>query len=289
MPPSIQIMVLMVCRNRRDTTMAAIDRLKRQEGTSIAASIAVFDDASTDGTPEAIAQHHPDVRLVHGDGTAFWNGGLHQLWSEVRDTPVDAFLWLNDDTFLDDDALMRLATVWEAVADEDRRAVLVGATRGKDGVVTYSGYDVARTPFAFRLRRVLPHATSTMPVTTFNGNVVLIGRGVVDAIGINDPGFFHNLGDLDYGLRARGAGISVLLLPGTLGVCESNAAKLNRGYGSPQLSVFDQWRKVRTHHGLPPRSWLRFTRRHSGKWWPLHFILPYRHLLRVWHWRSSGR
>lgn len=282
--PSFSILVLIICRNRREMTMAAIDRLKRQQGTAIKVTTAVFDDASTDGTPEAIAQSHPEVLVMHGDGTAFWNGGLHQLWSEVRDAPVDAFLWLNDDTFLDEDALTRLVAVWKKATVADRRAILVGATRGEDGTVSYSGYNVARTPFAFRLQRVLPHATATTPVTTFNGNVVLIGRGAVDSIGINDPGFFHNLGDVDYGLRARKADIPVLLLPGTLGVCESNAAKRDRGYGSPRLSVRDQWRKVNTHHGLPLRSWWRFTRRHSGKWWLLHFTLPYRHLLRVWKW-----
>jgi GT2 family glycosyltransferase len=277
----------MVCRNRRETTLAAIDRIKRQQG-ALAASIAVFDDASTDGTPEAIARRYPDVRLVHGDGAAFWNAGLHQLWSAVRDSPVDAFLWLNDDTFLDEDALSRLAAAWEAARGTERHAILVGATRDEQGVVSYSGYDVERTPFAFRLQRVLPHATAMIPVTTFNGNVVLIGHGAVAMIGLNDPGFFHNLGDVDYGLRAQRAGLPVLLLPGTLGICEANAAKRDHGYGSPRLSVRDQWRKVNTHHGLPFRSWWRFTRRHSGWWWPLHFAIPYRHLLRFWKLRSAA-
>ncbi|WP_234831590.1 glycosyltransferase family 2 protein [Sphingobium yanoikuyae] len=287
--PSFSILVLIVCRNRREMTIAAIERIKRQRGAAISVAIAVFDDASTDGTPEAITERHPDVLLVHGDGAAFWNGGLYQLWSEVRDVPVDAFLWLNDDTFLDEDALARIMTAWDTVADSDQRTILVGATRDEDGTVSYSGYDVVRTPLAFRLQRVLPHATATTPVTTFNGNSVLIGRGVVEAIGINDPGFFHNLGDVDYGLRAREAGIPVLLLPGTLGMCESNVAKRDRGYGSPQLSVWDQWRKVNTHHGLHRQSWWRFTRRHSGKWWLLHFALPYRHLFRVWKWKSSSQ
>lgn len=283
--PSLSILVLIVCRNRRDTTLAAIDRIKRQEGAA-EVSIAVFDDASTDGTPEAIEQRYPDVRVEHGDGNAFWNGGLYQLWSAVRDSPVDAFLWLNDDTFLDDDALKRLAAAWKATGATEGRVILTGATRGEDGAISYSGYDVTPTPLAFRLQRVMPDAAVMTPVTTFNGNVVLVGRGAVTAIGLNDPGFFHNLGDVDYGLRARRAGIPVFLLPGTVGVCESNAAKLKRGYGSPVLGLREQWRKVNTHHGLPFRSWWRFTRRHSGKWWPLHFAIPYRHLLRFWKTRS---
>ncbi|MCD2317282.1 glycosyltransferase family 2 protein [Sphingomonas sp. IC-11] len=277
----------MVCRNRRETTLAAIDRIKRQQG-STAVTIAVFDDASKDGTPEAIAQRYPDVRLVHGDGNAFWNGGLYQLWSAVRDAPVDAFLWLNDDTFLDPDAFVRLTAAWQETDSADARLILVGATRESDGAISYSGYDVVPTPFAFRLQRVAPDATEMTPVATFNGNVVLVGRGAVAALGLNDPGFFHNLGDVDYGLRARRMGVPVFLLPSTLGVCDSNAAKRDRGYGSPKLGVHDQWRKVNTHHGLPFRSWWRFTRRHSGKWWPLHFALPYRHLLRFWKLRSSA-
>jgi GT2 family glycosyltransferase len=250
-------------------------------------AIAVFDDASTDGTPEAILQRYPDVTIVYGDGNAFWNGGLYQLWSEVQEAPVDAFLWLNDDTFLDDDALMRLTSAFVTIGREDRRAILVGATRGEDGQVSYSGYDVVHSPFAFRLKRVFPDVSTPKPVTTFNGNVVLIGRGALSIVGLNDPSFFHNLGDVDYGLRAQRAGVPILLLPGTLGVCDSNVAKRDRGYGSPHLSLRDQWRKVNTHHGLPFRSWWRFTRRHSGKWWPVQFILPYRHLLRFWKLRST--
>lgn len=274
----------MVCRNRRDTTLGAIERVKRQTSDA-AITIALFDDASTDGTIEAIAAHYPEIQVVHGDGEAFWNGGLHQLWSAKRTAAVDAFLWLNDDSWLDDDALTRLIATWrvQQTKQRDRRLILVGATRDADGAVSYSGYDAVRSPFAFRLERVEPDATVAKPVSTFNGNIVLIGRGVVDAIGLNDPKFFHNLGDIDYGLRARHAGVPIFLLPGTLASCESNTAKFQGGYGSPHLSVMAQWRKVNSHHGLPFRSWWHFTRRHSGSFWPLHFLIPYRHLVKFWN------
>lgn len=280
--PPFSILVLLVCHNRRETTIAAIDRIKQQKSAA-KVEIAVFDDASTDGTPEAITQIYPEIHLFHGTGSAYWNGGLYQLWSSVLHISVDAYLWLNDDTYLDVDALARIV----AAASSSNRSILVGATRNGDGAISYSGYDVVPTPFAFRLKRVLPDLTATIPVTTFNGNVVLIARDVVKMIGLNDPRFFHNLGDVDYGLRARRAGIPVLLLPGTFGLCESNVAKKDRGYGSPRLGLADQWRKVNTHHGLPFRSWWHFTRQHSGKWWPLHFVLPYRHLLRFWKLHSS--
>lgn len=279
----LSILVLMVCRNRRETTLKAIERIRLQ-APIISVSIALFDDASDDGTPQAVTSAHPDVTIVHGDGNAFWNGGMHQLWSQVKDTEVDAFLWLNDDTWLDEDAFERLETNWCEMARQDggKSFILVGATRDTDGSVSYGGYDVEDTPLAFRLKPVSPLNSGLRPITTFNGNVVLVSKAAAKRIGINDPAYFHNLGDVDYGLRAMEAGIPVMLLPGTIGDCESNKAKSQRGYGSPLLSVREQWRKVNTHHGLPFRSWLHFTRRHSGAYWPLHFLLPYRHLLFFW-------
>ncbi len=280
--PLFRLLVLIVCRNRRDVTLRAIERIKNQGG-NIRAEISVFDDASDDGTPEQINSRFPDVSVVHGSGNAFWNGGLHQLWSTVRDEPVDAFLWLNDDTLLDEDAFARLEHAWRLsyARHADNRFILVGSTRDSEGAISYGGYDVIPSPFSFKLVKVEPDHEALKPVQTFNGNVVLITKAVVTAIDLNDKHFFHNLGDVDYGLRARRAGIAVELLPNTLGLCEGNEPKRLQGFGSPRLSLMQQWRKVNTHHGLPFASWLRFTRRHSGAWWPLHFFLPYRHLLNI--------
>lgn len=273
------IAVLLVCRNRRDTTVAAVRRLKQQT-VDLCHRIVLFDDASTDGTVEAVLFEAPDAVIVRGNGSAFWNGGLYQAWTRALDLQCDAFLWLNDDVELDADAFQRLAEGWRAmIARTGSTAfVLVGATRSSAGKTTYSGIRHIRTPFAFRFAAV-PPANDFINVDTFNGNIVLVPRAVVDLIGINDPAYHHNLGDMDYGLRANRAGIPVVLGPGTFGRCEINDEKSRNGFGSPALRLRDQWRKVNSHHGLPFRSWWHFTRKHSGGWWPLHFLLPYRHLI----------
>ena len=277
--------VLLVTHNRRDTTLRAVEALKGC--SSFALEVVVFDDASDDGTPEAIKECWPTATIIGGQGDAFWNGGLHRVWSAALELDPDAYLWLNDDVVLDKDALEKLRTEWDTqLASGSADFVLVGATRDAAGQMTYGGMLATRTPVSLRLE-LAPVCESIASVDTFNGNIVLVPRAVVERIGINDQNYFHNLGDVDYGLRAREAGVKILQLPGTLGVCDSNDAKKLRGYGSPQLSVFEQWKKVATHHGLPPRSWLHFTRRHSGRWWPVHFLLPYRHLLKFW--RVGGR
>lgn len=42
-----------------------------------------------------------------------------------------------------------------------------------------------------------------------NGNVVLVPKSVVDKIGIINPIYHHDLGDVDYGLTAQENGIKV--------------------------------------------------------------------------------
>lgn len=286
---SLSIAILLVCRNRRETTLSALRQVACQDA-GIDRTIYLFDDASTDGTPDAVAAEFPEVRVLQGDGNAFWNGGLHKVWSAALDAPVDAYLWLNDDVDLKDDAFARLADGWRTMEARqgNRLFILVGATHGDDGEITYAGMRSTSKRTSFRLSYARPRA-DLEPIDTFNGNIVLVPHAVVDRIGINDGHFFHNFGDFDYGLRATAAGIRVMLLPGTLGHCAGNPAKSRRGYGSPELSLAEQWRKVNTHHGLPFASWWRLTRRHSGAWWPLHFLIPYRWLLIPRRLRARGR
>lgn len=276
----LRIAVLLVAHNRREETVRALRSIASR--ASVETVPILFDDASSDGTANAAMEVRPDTIVVPGKGDAFWNGGLHQAWSRALELDVDGFLWLNDDVELDPDALDRLAGSWKVQHESGGDAfILVGATRGANGVQTYGAMACKRRLQSISFPMEL-HGKEARQVDTFNGNIVVVPKSVTDRIGINDPEFFHNFGDTDYGLRAKAAGIPVIALPDTLGVCEANLTKSARGYGSPALSVGEQWRKVNTHHGLPPRSWLRFTRRHSGALWPIHFALPYRHLFKIW-------
>lgn len=271
--------ILLVCHNRRDTTLRALRGIAAQVSAFPVRTI-LFDDASTDGTASAVRREFPATTILEGDGSAFWNGGLNQAWQRAASEPVEAFLWLNDDVELDTNAFSRLTAAWQSMRDclGHERFILAAATRDREGNVTYGGFRRERSPFAFRLKQ-MPPSDELQSIDTFNGNIVLVPRAVVDCIGINDPVFHHNLGDIDYGLRARAKGVRVMLMPQTLGICEANLAKQTGGFGSPRLTLRERWRKVNSHHGLPFKSWWHLTQRHSGPWWPLHFLLPYRKLL----------
>ena len=63
---------------------------------------------AADGTAEAVTQHHPDVRLLRGDGHLYWNGGMRRALDQAMAGDYDYYLWTNDDTTLVDNGVLAL-------------------------------------------------------------------------------------------------------------------------------------------------------------------------------------
>src|SRR5580700_8623826 len=103
--PIHQIAVLMTSFNRREVTLksvAALFQQRKAEGVQF--TVFLVNDGSTDGTDEAVHSRFPDVRVLQGDGTLFWNGGMRMAFETAARESFDAYLFLNDDTFLYSDA-----------------------------------------------------------------------------------------------------------------------------------------------------------------------------------------
>ena len=228
-----KITALIVSYNRREMTLNAIRALIRNSGR-VSLTIVLFDDGSTDRTSAAVEESFPEVIVKRGDGTFFWNSGLHQAWLEALNQPSDAVLWLNDDVTIDENVFEKILACWHVAAARrpDRHFILVGATRDSQGKITYGGLMRKHRWLSFKDELVTPGA-DLVEIDTFEGNFVIVPQEVTQLIGLNDPAYHHNFGDMDYGLRARKAGIDVLLLPGTVGICERNVPKYEYGYGSP--------------------------------------------------------
>jgi len=99
---------------------------------------------------------------------------------------------------------------------------------------------------------------------------VLISRAVVRRVGNIDPAFVQQMGDHDYGLRARAAGCSVWIAPGTLGTCAPN---LRRPPGGEPF--LQEWQRVWSTKELLPGPWAVFSRRWAGRLWPVYWLSPY--------------
>ena len=101
----MSVAVLMTVYNRKDSTLKCLSLLYRQTDSLSRAgkyrfSVYLTDDGSTDGTSEAVSSLFPDVNIIKGDGSLFWNRGMCAAWDEAARTSPDFYLWLNDDTML---------------------------------------------------------------------------------------------------------------------------------------------------------------------------------------------
>jgi GT2 family glycosyltransferase len=231
----------------------------------------VLDDASSDGTAAAVAEEFPEVTVLHGNGKLYWNGGMRRAFAAAMAGDFDYYLWMNDDTELDDGALAVLLDTERQLRQRGHDAVIVaGSTRHPDtGELTYGG--VVR-PYRWRpLRSELVEPGDTpRPCDTMNGNATLISRAVVRRVGNIDPAFVQQMGDFDYGLRARAAGCSVWIAPGTVGACASHPE-----HRPGEQPLGEELRQLWSIKELTPRSWAVFCRRWAGRLWPLYWLSPY--------------
>lgn len=266
MPDETRLAALLTCHNRRAETLAALGALEAQTAFDGSVHAFLVDAGSTDGTAAAVRAAHPDVRIRTVADDVFWNAGMRIAFAAaVAEGGFTHFLWLNDDSRLDHDALARLLRTARACG----RGIVAGAVRDPDtGAPTYGG---VRRPSRLRPLQfaLVPPAAEPQQVETMNGNVVLVPADVVAEVGLLDGGFSHGMGDYDYGLRARRRGIPVWQAPGTVGTCARNPPR------QPAESVRAELSRLRQTKQLPPAEWGRFARRWAGPLWPLYAVSPY--------------
>ena len=256
----VRIAALLTCHNRRSLTLRCLDSLAIAAGVAAKdAVVDVFlvDDGCTDGTSDAVRDKFPCVHIIPGEGDLYWCGGMRAAWSKAAISDYDAYLWLNDDVTLDDDAVSRLLAVAEQFQRADGAVIVVGATRG-DGSneVTYGGLGA---------KGVIAPADTVRRIELFNGNIVLVSRRAYQEIGGLSSAYTHGLGDIDYGVRAKKAGIPALLTAGSLGSCSAN--KVARW----QRSDLPLWTRLRELHrptGCPPWQLARLVWSNGGWWFP---------------------
>jgi GT2 family glycosyltransferase len=258
-PTKTSVAVLMTCHNRRETTLRCLGSLFSQLlPENIELRVYLVDDGSTDGTAEAIQQKYPSVVRIRGDGVLYWCGGMRLAWSEAMKGDHDYFLWLNDDTVLLEQALACLIETSERMRGLDLcGGIIVGSVKDpSSGRLTYGG--------RFKSGSLVEPRDHPQPCDTMNGNIVLVSAEAAKKLGNISQCFTQKIGDWDYGLRAREAGIPVWIAPGYQGFGKRNALEK---YILPSAPFKERWRFLHDPKGMPPSEYLIFLRRHYGFRW----------------------
>ena len=274
--PVIRLAALMTCHNRVASTTQSVCSLKSQTVPGISVDLFLVDDGSSDGTAQTVRDLFPQATILTGDGSLFWCGGVRWAFEKAINKNYEFYLWLNDDTLLDQDALVRMLDTYRVVSrDESDATIVVGSTRDpRTGRFTYGGWSRYRKPTGLiSWKKTPPHMERPLACDTMNGNIVLISKSVVDRIGNLDAAFVHSMGDLDYGLRAIKRGCRVYIAPGYCGTCASNdQSGVTAGSQAPLSS---RWKQLLGPKGFPIKAWGVFTYRHKGPLWFLAWLAPY--------------
>ncbi len=258
--------------NRAELTLRCLEGLHAQHALDrVDLDVVMVDDGSTDGTAARVADAFPSVRILRGDGQRFWNGGMRMAWADALSRDPDVTLWLNDDTILYPSALGTLLDTLEStggVPVAGAEVIVAGATVDpEDGQVNYSG--VTQHPTR-RLRfDVIEPDGRPQRADTMNGNAVLVPRAVVSRLGTLARAYTHSMGDYDYGLRARLAGIPIWVTPEVVGDCPSNPGFVPSGDVAADLE------RLRGTKHLPTDEWQTFAKRWAGPAWPAYWVSPY--------------
>lgn len=259
----MKIAALLTCFNRKDKTLCCLRSLATQQPERDGLNYVVVDDGSSDGTGEAVKREFPDARLIRGDGSLFWCGGMRLAWAHAAEDDPDYYLMVNDDTLLNPDALDALLRI---APDPDAKVIAVAAICDPaTGEATYGGQ-------LHGSGLIVPDG-AVHACDTLNGNAVLVTRAVFRAIGMLHGAYSHAMGDLDYGNLARRKGIPIFLSGRYLGTCPRNSS--DNTWMDRSLGRADRLRRLRSKKGLPFVEWMTFNRRNSGWLWPYKTISPY--------------
>src|SRR5450759_4701317 len=105
---NLRLAVLMACHNRVANTRDCLMALKNQQPSGVTVDVFLVDDGSTDGTAQAVRKVYPDATIIQGDGNLYWCGGMRLAFAQAIQKSYDFYLWLNDDTHLEEDAFLRI-------------------------------------------------------------------------------------------------------------------------------------------------------------------------------------
>jgi len=267
------IAVLMTCHNRRDKTIECLDLLfKNDLLDNIILNVFLVDDGSTDGTESAVKEKFPQVKLIKGNGFLFWNQGMRLAWdTAVKYSDYDFYIWLNDDTLLDKNAINELLKCHiEAIDFDGKAAIITGTCRESISSFkfSYGGRSKNENP-------ILPNG-KLQECVLINGNIVLIPKLIFKNIGNLSPDYTHAIGDNDYGLTAVKNGFKCYITKNYIASCQIN--RIPKWF-NPEFSLKERLYDFYSPVGLNIKEYIIYRKKFWNKKWIYFFIIAYAKVL----------
>jgi GT2 family glycosyltransferase len=224
---SARVAVVIVVWNAKHYVMECLESL-REHCEQACSEVIVVDNASTDGTPELVAEMFPEFKLIRNPenfGFAKANNiGMAQSLAEYVCLVNSDVKFLDDSIspmvrYLDDHSgVGMLGPKMLAPTGEVRRSTMRFPTVWNNFCRAFgldSLFKKSRL-FGGMLMSDFDHQT-TVPVEVLNGWFILVRRSAIERVGGLDPQFFMYGEDVDWSYRFRQAGEQVVFLRGSWG------------------------------------------------------------------------
>lgn len=222
--------------------------------------VVVVDNASGDGTVEAVRERFPAVQTIARRANAGFATGAN---AGIRALPcAEAILLLNPDSELLDGNFEAAVTY---LRDHGDIGVLGGGIENPDGSLQLScrAFPSHRNAFFNRhslTTKLLPgnrwsrdylltgwDHTSERDVDWVSGASMLIARRAVDRAGLLDEHYFFSIEDVDYCRRVHDAGLRVVYFPSARVRHRVGGSSRHAAYRAMYAHHRGMWRYYRTH------------------------------------------
>jgi GT2 family glycosyltransferase len=281
------VSVIIVVWNAKRYVLECLDSLREHCGGGDA-EVIVVDNASTDGTPELIAERFPEFRLIRNtENLGFARANNHG----ISQSSGEYVCLVNSDVKFTGDCI---SPMLRYLAENPGVAMVGPKMLSVDGEVRRStmrfptvwnnfcralGLDVAFTKsrvFGGLLMSDFDHQT-TRPVEVLNGWFLMLRRSAMERVGLLDPQFFMYGEDLDWCYRFRKAGEKIVFYADAEAIHYGGASSSNAPVHFYLEQCRANWQYCRKHHnGLAQAGFLAaFAIHHSLRLIASGFIYLY--------------
>jgi GT2 family glycosyltransferase len=254
-PPRVAAVV--VNYNGREVTQQAVESLRRMDYPSF--DLVVLDNASTDGSPEALAQAWPDLRQLRLDVNRGSASGYAAGFRWAFEHGYDYVLLLNNDIEVEPGMLAELVRAAEADAKigavgpkcyfhGDRRRLWSagGILRFRESITRERGYgEIDRGQY-----------DRDEEVDYINGCAILIRRAAAEAAGMWDDVFYICVDDADFCTRIKRQGFRCVYVHRA--VLYHRVAFTTGGYSPGRNFQFGRSGAIYVRRYARPWQWLTY-------------------------------
>jgi N-acetylglucosaminyl-diphospho-decaprenol L-rhamnosyltransferase len=210
----IELSYCIVNTNGRDDLLACLDAVAATHPEGVAHELLVLDNASSDGSADAVRERHPEARLIALERRAGKAENDSRLLQESRGRYC---LLLNEDSEVRRGAVAALL----AALDADSRAAAAGArlltSAGEETDCAWRLPDIpwalAAAVFLHSRVAVQSSGESVREVGWVQSSAMLVRREAARQVGWLDPDFFVYSDETDFCKRLRDAGWRILFVP----------------------------------------------------------------------------